>query len=119
MKCAANWWAVGELALYSGEEDAISCLTLAFDSKHPSQILADARPLSLALEENEELEVHLYADGSVIEVLVNGQVALTKRFYYSGRSPRDLRLQWKGATGSIAGLSVWQLQPISVDRLTS
>ena len=58
-------------------------------------------------------------DGSVIEVLVNGQVALTKRFYYSGRSPRDLHLQWKGATGSIAGLSVWQLQPISADRLTS
>jgi beta-fructofuranosidase len=108
-----------EVALYAGEEDAVPCLTLAFDSKHPGQISADARPLSLALDGNEELELHLYVDGSVIEVLVNGQVALTKRFYYSGRGPRDLRLQWKGSTGSIAGLSVWQLQPISADRLTS
>ena len=108
-----------EVALYEGEKDAVPCLTLAFDSKHPSQISADARPLRLALDDNEEIELHLYVDGSVIEVLVNGQVALTKRFYYSGRSPRDLRLQWKGSTESIAGLTVWQLQPISQDRLTS
>ena len=85
----------------------------------PARYLADARPLSLALDENEEIEFHLYADGSVIEVLVNAQVALTKRFYYSGRSPRDLRLQWKGSTEPIASLTVWQLKPISADRLTS
>ena len=108
-----------EVAFYAGEEDAVPCLTLAYDPKHPSQISADARPLRLALDNNEEIELHLYVDGSVIEVLVNGQVGLTKRFYYSGRSPRDLRLQWKGPTRSIAGLSVWQLQPISADRLTS
>ena len=108
-----------EMVLSGADADAAPWLTLQFDPRHPGQIWADARPHSLALDNGEDIEFHLYVDGSVIEALVNGQVAFTKRFYYPGGSPQDLRLQWKGKTTSIASLSVWQLSPISSNRLTT
>lgn len=107
-----------ELALRGPEDNVSPWLTLHYDPRHPSQIFVDGRPLPLTLDSSEDLKFHLYVDGSVIEVFVNDQIAFTKRFYYSGRNPRDLHLQWNGSTASIASLSLWQLSPISSNRLT-
>jgi hypothetical protein len=43
--------------------------------------------------------------------------ACTKRFYYAGGKPQDLRIQWTGKATNIVSLSVWQLSPIFADRL--
>ena len=94
-------------------------LTLSFNPKHPEQVLIDMRPISLTLRENEDLEFHLYIDCSVMEVVVNGQVAWTKRFYFGGGTPQDLQMQWIGKTVMLTKLSVWQLSPISTNRLTT
>lgn len=94
-------------------------LTLAFDPGNREQVLIDARPVPLTLSEQDDLEFHLYVDGSVIEVFVNGQIAWTKRFYYSGNKPQDFQMKWTGNTTMINSLSVWQLSPISHDRLTT
>ncbi len=112
--CTAERAAAFELTLMG--DDASPWLTLGFDPAHQDQVLVDGRPVPLHLEARENLEFHLYIDGSVIETMVNRQVAWTKRFYYAGKG-RDLRLRWKGA--GLAGLSVWQMSPISADRLTS
>jgi hypothetical protein len=55
-------------------------LSLKYDPHYPEQISLDARPLPLALGEREDVELHPYIDGSVIEVFVNNQVVYTKRF---------------------------------------
>jgi beta-fructofuranosidase len=108
-----------ELSLLSDEEKAESWITLKYDPLHPGQVSMDGAPLPVTLGGHEDLELHLYIDGSVIEVFVNKQAACTKRFYVPGNGEHAVRLQWKGNTTSIARLSVWQLTPISADRLTS
>lgn len=106
----------GPFALTIGSENE-SWLTLKYDPQHPGQILVDGA--LLPLEEQKELELQLYLDSSVIELFVNRQVAFTKRFYFSGNAKRAARLQWDGNTTHITRLSVWQLDPISTDRLTT
>lgn len=107
------------LALAGTAEGAGSWMTIGYHPDHRDQVWIDGRPLSLSLENTDELELHLYVDGSVIELLVNGQIAWTKRFYPTGDRPQDVRLKWNGRTTAIAHLAVWQLTPISPDRLTS
>jgi beta-fructofuranosidase len=108
-----------EMHFTGSAESAPAWLRLRYDPAHPDQVFIDARPVPLALGEAEDLEFHLHADGSVIELLVNRQVAWTKRFYYAGASPQTLQMQWQGKTAAITRLSAWQLNPISNDRLTT
>src|SRR5271168_3327710 len=65
------------------------------------------------------LELQMYVDGSVIEVFANGLYANTKRFYYSGDRAPEIRMAIAGQTAGIERLSVWQIAPISPDRLTN
>jgi len=108
-----------ELSLRSAEESSETWITLKYDPLHSGQVSIDGAPLAVALGEKENLKLHLYIDGSVIEVFVNGQAACTRRFYPAGNGERDVRMQWTGKTVGIASLSVWQLTPISADRLTT
>lgn len=108
-----------ELVLSGSGKNAALWPTLGYDPNHPQQVLIDARPILVVHDEKEDLEFHLYVDGSVIEVFVNQQTACTKRFYYGGKRPQNLRLHWTGSTANIARLSVWQFTPISPNRLTT
>jgi beta-fructofuranosidase len=106
------------LSLYGSDESRLPWLKLSYDPLHSGQFRIDDRPIPLALEQDENLEMHLYVDGSVIEAFVNGQIACTRRFYYSGNA-QPLRLKWTGKTADIASLSLWQLTPTSNDRFTT
>jgi len=108
-----------ELVLRASAGNSTPWLAIEYDPLHPGQISIDARPLPLALGNRENIELHLYIDGSVIEVFVNQQIARTKRFYFAGNSSQDLRMQWKCKTTDIVNLTVWELTPISADRLTT
>jgi beta-fructofuranosidase len=94
-------------------------LSAKYDPALPGQISLDGQALSLPPSKNGELEIHMYIDGSVIEVFINQQIACTRRFYYSGTSAPPARLRIEGNTASLAGLSIWQLSPISANRLTA
>ena len=61
------------------------------------------------------IDVNAYIDGSVIELFVNGSFARTKRFYYPGSEAPVIRVV---AAGGAAELKVWQIRPISTDRLS-
>jgi len=106
-----------ELSLRGAEGSAETWLSLRYDPQHPSQISVDGEPLPLGMDE--DLDLHLYIDGSVTEVFVNHQAARTRRFYYAGDSVPTVRLQWTGKTAAIRSLAVWDLAPISPDRLTN
>lgn len=61
---------------------------------------------------------HIFVDGSVVEACVNNRVALTSRVY---RVPADtLRINFAASyLGAVSSLRVWELKPISPDRLTT
>ncbi len=107
------------LSLHDPSQNLTPWLKISYDPHHPGQVLIDDRPFSLALGEGENLEFHLYVDGSVIEAFVNHQIACTRRFYYAGGNPQELGMKWTGKTANLVGISAWQLSPISADRLTT
>jgi beta-fructofuranosidase len=94
-------------------------VTLRYDPKTPDQILADGIPIPIHGEQHRPLEVHIYVDGSVAEVVLQGAAAYTKRFYYPGPVAPTVQLRFRGRPQAIASLSLWQIEPISPDRLTS
>jgi hypothetical protein len=62
------------------------------------------------------VHLHAFLDGSVLEIFVNGTTSLTARIYQIPSSP--LRLKLEGNVELIS-LDVWQMNPISKDRLTA
>jgi beta-fructofuranosidase len=108
-----------DLILSGSAANSSPWLTIKYDSQRPAEISIDARPLPLQLNDREDFKLELYIDGSVIEAFVNNKVAYTKRFYYSGGIPQDMRVKWTGKTTNLVRLSVFQSTPISPDRLTS
>lgn len=95
-------------------------ITMKYDPAFPGRVSIDDHAVLLTQSDHESSsEFHIYIDGSVVEVLVNKQAAYTKRFYYAGNTERNVRLRWTGKTSSIDSLSIWQLSPISTDRLTT
>ena len=108
-----------ELTIADLEMDsAHSWLSVGYDPAKPDQVMVDDKPLSVRASQG-EMELHLYIDGSVIELFVNQQAGFTKRFYYPGPSAPLAGIRINGKTALISTLSIWQLSPISPDRLTS
>jgi beta-fructofuranosidase len=108
-----------ELSLLGAGDDAEKWLTVKYDPLHPGQVSIDGTLLPVGLDEKADLELHLYIDGSVMELFVNKQSAFTKRVYCPGNRAHDLRMQWTGKTSSLLKLLIWNMAPISADRLTS
>jgi sucrose-6-phosphate hydrolase SacC (GH32 family) len=62
------------------------------------------------------VRLRMFLDASVLEVFANGVTVLTARIYRAPAGP--LRLSFAGEA-EINSIDVWQIQPISKDRLTS
>jgi beta-fructofuranosidase len=65
-----------------------------------------------------EVEVHLFIDASVVEVFVNNKVCLTVRNYQANHNPLHLDVT-DSDISKISALQVWQMKPISPNRLTT
>jgi beta-fructofuranosidase len=61
--------------------------------------------------------VHLWMDGSVIEIFADSREALTWRDFTP--SPGNIQLAWTGSAAALTSISVSGVKPISDDRLTS
>jgi beta-fructofuranosidase len=107
-----------EISLSGSDASMDPWIRLKYDPLHRDQIMVDWKPVPLTLNPSDDLELRLHIDGSVLELIVNTQVAWSKRFYYTGPAP-TARIHWSGATTSLTELSIWQMAPISSDRLTS
>jgi len=62
------------------------------------------------------VRLHMFLDGSVLEVFANDTTSLTARIYQAVSGPLHFSL---GANAEIASLNIWDMKPISNDRLTS
>lgn len=94
------------------------CLSLSFDPAHPAQIRVGDNVLPLEAA-GAPIELSFHIDSSVIELILNNRVARTTRFYLPGSQPPALGLKFTGSTAAIESLSVWQIEPISANRLTA
>jgi sucrose-6-phosphate hydrolase SacC (GH32 family) len=61
------------------------------------------------------VRLHVYLDGSVLEVFANETTSLTKRIYQIPSGPLTLKLE---GAAELTSLDAWQMKPISKDRLT-
>jgi beta-fructofuranosidase len=61
------------------------------------------------------VRLHMFLDGSVLEVFANDTVALTARVYQIPSGPLRMKLE---GDAKIASLYTWRMKPISKDRLT-
>ncbi len=61
------------------------------------------------------VQLHMFLDGSILEIFANKTTALTARIYRVPTSP--IRLKFEGSV-EMKSLDVWQMQSISKDRLT-
>jgi beta-fructofuranosidase len=61
------------------------------------------------------VRLHMFLDGSVLEVFANDTVALTARAYQIPSGPLRLKLE---GDAKIESLHTWRMKPISKDRLT-
>jgi beta-fructofuranosidase len=118
--CTAKPAGMFGLSLFgNGESDPQPWISVQYDSAQPNQIRLDEKTVPFLPGKAGELNLHFYIDGSVIETFVNNHAAYTKRFYYSGSSAPQLNLKIRGKTTCLSSLSMWQLSPVSPDRLTA
>lgn len=76
----------------------------------------NAQTAGLSLSQG-EMRVSLYLDGSVIELIVNDRLAHTSRVY--DLDPERTTLTILDPGHAVAGASLWQMRPISSNRLTT
>jgi beta-fructofuranosidase len=98
--------------------DAAPLLALQFNVRSGKPGLAvGEKALSLTPEHDGTSTVHLWFDGSVIEIFADSREALTWRDFTP--TAGDITLAWKGAAASLLNISIAEVMPISDDRLTS
>ena len=74
---------------------------------------------TLQLPAGEPLKLRVFLDGSVIEMFANGRACLTARAYPARADSIGVGLVARGGTAQLKSLDVWEMRPISLDRLTS
>ena len=74
---------------------------------------------SLKLDKTEPLRLRIYIDASVIETFANGRVSITDRTYPASPASLGIGLFSQGGAAYLRQMAVWELAPISTDRLTS
>jgi beta-fructofuranosidase len=96
-----------------------SYLSIRYSHANPKELVVDQQRLQIGLAADAPIELRFFVDGSVIELFVNNQETCTKRFYYAGQTAPDIAISFTGEASSVTRLSMWQLSPISKDRLTT
>jgi len=88
--------------------------SLSFDpSRTGSELHVSGRALSIPNTPTSQHRIHLFVDASVVECIVDDSVALTSRSYTAPTGPSSLN-------GPVfSELKLWEIQPVSKDRLTS
>lgn len=71
------------------------------------------------LGRDEPLRLHVFLDGSVVEIFANERSCLTGRIYPAGQGSTGLGLYASGGTAKMRSFEAWEMRPISPDRLTS
>ena len=116
LRCTASRAQDWELAL--GQDGQKPWLRVGFSLEKPDAMSVNGQWIPVSAATGQSAEVRVWVDGSVMEVVVNGEAACTVRFYPDGATAQRLQPRWTGEIRALQGLSVWSMKPISPDRLT-
>jgi len=72
-----------------------------------------------ALGEDETLKLRVFLDASVIEIFANDRACLTSRIYPSQADSLGLGVFARGNKARLKSLDIWEMRPISPNRLTT
>lgn len=109
----------GAFSLSIFGEAAPDWITIEYDPQAKDRIMIGSQIIPINLAGSDGLEIRIFVDGSVAEIFVNRQVAYTKRFYYTGTKAPRVGVRIGGNTARIRSFSIWQIAPVSADRLTT
>ena len=105
-----------EFSLRLQSEDGEDFATISCVTKSGSrQIRVNSVTAPLGPGEIPMVGLHLFLDGSILELFANLETALTARIYRVPSSPLRLKLD---DSAEIISFNAWRMQPISKDRLT-
>lgn len=116
LRCAASTAKDWELTL--GQDGREPWLRVGSSSEKPDEILVNGQGITASAATGGNRDVSVWVDGSVMEVLVDGEAACTVRFYPDGDTAERLVPRWTGEAAALQGLSVSAMESISPDRLT-
>jgi beta-fructofuranosidase len=104
------------LKLTDGQTDF---LNLSYDPERTGkQIMANNASAAFTLSSEEPISLSLYLDASVVEIFINERCALTTRAYQIPAKPLSVVIA-EADLPAIDSLQLWQMTPISPDRLTT
>jgi beta-fructofuranosidase len=103
-----------------GSSGTQSLLKIAFSYTNgkPMAAIGD-RLLPLNPVSDHVSTVHIWLDGSVVETLLDKRQAMTTRCYEPADQAGEVQVIWSGSPGQLKDFAVYQLRPISSDRLTT
>ena len=105
----------GTLTLRTDQGDAVVTVRCTLQGgRGELQVNGLAAPLAVA--EERPIRLRLFLDGSVLEVFSNRTTVMTVRIYNLPSGP--LYVNFEDAS-ALLSMDLWQIQPISNDRLTS
>ena len=100
------------LRLQSEEGNFIIISCSNNDDARQLQVNSVSAPLSGS--PGSAIRLHIFVDGSVVELFVNNSAAITARMYRKPSGPLHLKLD----NAELTSLDAWQIQAISNNRLT-
>ncbi len=74
---------------------------------------------ALHIPNGDLLRLRVYVDASVIETFANGRVSISDRVYPVSPASLGIGLFSRGGTARLRRMTVWQVAPISTNRLTT
>ncbi|HTS34583.1 MAG TPA: glycoside hydrolase family 32 protein [Candidatus Solibacter sp.] len=98
----------------SGNDPAFATITI-LNKSESREIRVNDVTAPLAGRPGSPVRLHMFLDGSVLELFANKTTALTARLYKISAAP--LRLTLEG-DAELTSFDMWQMKPISKDRLT-
>jgi beta-fructofuranosidase len=103
-----------------GPSGAESLLKIAFSYANgkPMAAIGD-RLLPLNPDADHVSTVRIWLDGSVVETFLDKRQAITTRCYEIADQSREVQVVWNGSRGQLMNCAVFQLRPISSNRLTT
>ena len=72
-----------------------------------------------ALKPEEKLTLQIFLDASVVEAFINERACQTARVYPTRPDSLGIGLYARGGTARLVSMDVWEMRPISKDRLTT
>ncbi len=116
MRCVASRAHTWELALAQDGQQRL--LRIGFSPEKADEIRVNEQRVPLRAQAGGSVDVRVWVDGSVMEVMLGDGTACTVRFYPAGEKAQTLKPHWTGEASALQGLTVWAMQPISRNRLT-